>query len=97
MNDLKKAQKSGLHDYEIVEIKVDYDKAHVIMNFKSPKGENYQFNIEKFLTFTISHAEAWGKGKYVCSSDIQLFNNDVFVLEIELNSGDQIIVKYVDE
>ncbi len=95
MGGLEKAKNSGLHDYEIVEIEVDYNNANIIMVYNSPDGKRYEFNIEKFITFTISHEEAWGKGKYVCSSEIQLVNDNMYMLEIELNSGDRIIAKYL--
>ena len=62
---------------------------------KSPKGVIYSFNINKFLSFNITHKEIWGEGIYVCSSDFQYDeNNKEYMLEIILNSGDQIIAYY---
>lgn len=98
MKGLAEVKKSGLHDYEIVEIRVDYNKAVVNIYLKSPLGGNYELAIENFVSFEITHEERWGKGKYVCSSEIGY--NEIskfYLLEIELNSGDQIIVKYKHE
>jgi len=94
MSELRRAQNSGLHDYEIVDIKVNYNNANITIMFNTPEGRKYELNIEKFISFTISHEEVWGKGKYVCSSDVRLVNDNVYMLEIELNSGDRIITKY---
>ena len=95
MNNLGRAKDSGLHDYELLLITVDYNHANVNMKFKDLKENTFEICIEKFWSFKIFHEEPWGKGKYVCSSDIN-YNNVVnaYSLEIELNSGDKIEVIY---
>ena len=96
MCDLKKVKHSGIHDAELMSIAVDYNKAFLEIQLKTPEGEDYKICIEKFCLFEISHQEPWGKGTYVCSSEISYDESlDMYLLEIELNSGDKIMIKYV--
>ena len=98
MIDLAKVQNSGIHDYEVAEIQVNYTSACISICFKSPGGNGNKLIIQNFTTFEITHKEEWGKGKYVCASDITY--DDVsksYLLEIVLNSGDKIVVRYIAE
>lgn len=91
---LERFLNSGLHDYEMVSIEVNYSKAQVSLLLREPQEGDKLYCIEKFSYFEISHKEPWGKGKYICSSDLYRKNNDEWGCEIELNSGDIIKVEF---
>jgi len=93
--DINLVEHSGLHDYEIIEMNINYNNATVVLQLRSPSGELSQLTINNFVLFKINHEEEWGKGKYVVSSDLEL--NDIsktYDLEIQLNSGDIIFISY---
>lgn len=96
MCNLNKVKHSGIHDDELISIAVDYNKALLEIQLRTPVGEDYKICIKKFCIFEISHQEPWGKGTYVCSSEISYDEStDRYLLEMELNSGDKIMVKYI--
>lgn len=87
---------SGLHDYEILNINVNYSDASINLQFKDHSGVLRCLKINDFTMFRISHNEEWGKGKYVASSDLELNDiNKTLDLEIQFNSGDIIFIQYV--
>lgn len=86
---------SKLHDYEMDDIKIDYNSCTIILSFKTPSGNLCLLNINNFIVFYISHTEEWGMGKYVSSSNIEFDNiSQIYDLEIQLNSGDIIFIQY---
>lgn len=98
MDRLELAKNSGLHDFEVMSLVVDYAKATIILNMVSPLLNNTSSQISmcisNFISFSISRQEPWGSGKYIYSSDIQNMEVGIYKLEIQLNSGDLIIVNY---
>ena len=80
---------SKIADYEVGSISIDYANNHIALNLKSPKGV---WDVLQFLNFeeiTVTRTEPWGAGIYIAGSDLQ-YNGNEMVVEIELNSGDQI-------
>lgn len=95
MDIFHQVQKSALHDCELQKIEVDYVGAWVNLQLRSPKGQEKNLLVERFVSFEITHKEEWGKGKYVGFSDI-CFDSELgqYLLEIELNSGDHIKIYF---
>lgn len=89
-------KKSGLHDYELLDIIIEYLNSVIQIKLNSPKNIQNTIIINNFISFNINHKEAWGKGNYICYSEIKK-NSDISMIEIELNSGDSIIIEYVEE
>lgn len=88
-------ENSGAHDYEIEWININYVEAEIILKLKNSKNKSYDFYIKEFKYFNITHKEKWGKGKYICDSDLkQSDSDDLYVLEITLNSGDEITIQF---
>lgn len=86
------ARNSGLHDYNFKGADINYISCIITISLESPRGENDQLIIKNFLVVQITHKEEWGKGSYICSSNVQSTLPDEKMLEIELNSGDNIKV-----
>lgn len=85
---------SQLHDYELLEINVNYINVEINIKLKSPAGVDCDINISNFISCEVSHKEPWGSGKYI------VFSNETYdetkkikIMELELNSGD--IVKII--
>ncbi|WP_419505060.1 hypothetical protein [Allofournierella sp.] len=96
MNSLSMATNSGLHDYELVDISINYNQANIFLRMKTPQGKQFLLTVENFVDFKITHTEKWGKGKYICSSDIkQSQTSRKSKLEIKLNSGDEIEICFL--
>jgi hypothetical protein len=64
-------ENSGLHDYELREININYNGAQAKIAFVSPLSEKFELCIDNLISFAITHKEEWGIGKYVCASDIE--------------------------
>lgn len=88
------ARNSGLHDYNFKGTEIDYISCIITIRLESPQGVSDQLIIRDFLTVHITHKEEWGKGSYICSSNIQSTLSGESVLEIELNSGDSIRITW---
>lgn len=85
---------SKLHDYELCDINVSYNKAVINMFLKNTYGKEEIIRFEGFSMFKIIHEERWGMGKYICSSSVECKEGDIqYVVEIGLNSGDLIQIK----
>lgn len=85
---------SYIHDYELKDIIVSYERYFIEIYLLSPKGENVLIEIPDFCSFKINREEKWGVGKYICSSEVN--NNDnKCIIEIELNSGDEILIESI--
>lgn len=82
---------SRIHDYELKSINVNYEDSIIHMEFRDDKLKLCNICIENFLSFHIEHEEAWGKGKYVLSSEVET-RDGIYVIEIQLNSGDKCII-----
>ena len=91
--DIYIAADSGLHDYEVSDIAIDYVGASILLRLKSPEGVSCTLSINGFTLFSVSHEEKWGAGKYVYSSDLQICDG-LKIMELELNSGDTILIKF---
>lgn len=86
---------SGLHDYEISDLVVNYSDEFVLLMLIGENGEQFFVKIDKFISFRISHIEEWGKGKYIYYSNlVRDYNNNIHSVEVQLNSGDEIQVDF---
>lgn len=90
--ELENIMNSGIHDYELLDILMDYNNGKTVLQFKTPAGNKSDLVIQGFLQFTISRTEPWGPGMYVNYSNILENGQDSEIL-IELNSGDEIMIK----
>lgn len=88
------AQNSGMHDYRLDGITVDYEAGTALLFFKDPMGRDAELAVEGLLSVEMTREERWGKGTYVCYSNEADGENHTRVLEFELNSGDRIVVRY---
>lgn len=98
MSGIELAQNSGLHDYELVSLMVDYTAATIALNMVSPMVDHVTSKVNilipNFIDCSISCQEPWGKGRYIFSSEIQSIDPVTRKLEILLNSGDIIAIYY---
>lgn len=88
-----------LHDDIFTKVVIDWKKASVELYFKicaypnEPKiGETRVILLENFNSFSITRKNEWGESIYVNEADITISNN-LYHLEIEIQSGDLIIVE----
>lgn len=87
---------SNIHDYELSDIFINYQEDVIRMEFIDCKNEFCEIYIPHFISFSLSREEVWGKGKYVVSSDVNI-HDGIYILEIQLNSGDKCVVKYYNK
>lgn len=85
---------SGLHDYEVVNISVDYKGATVSIQMKDGSGIEVLMKISQTEFVRLTNDKPWGEGNYVCSSSIDEKNDGKKVFEIQLNSGDELSIQY---
>jgi hypothetical protein len=85
---------SFVHDYELKDIIVSYERYLIEIHLLSPSGENILIKIPDFHLFKINREEKWGIGKYICSSEVSNYDNK-YTIEIELNSGDEILIESI--
>ena len=78
---------SVLHDYEVGRIEINYSEGIVFFQFINAKKEKKDYMVKQFLSVNFTRNEEWGTGKYVVSSEVSC-NNEVWTIEIQLNSGD---------
>lgn len=89
--DYTKLSNSGIADYELGKIEVDYSNGRMLLHMKNRNLQPELMEIEGFKEFSIERREPWGVGIYVTASDCQLYDGKM-QLEIQLNSGDMIRV-----
>lgn len=101
MNELELVKDSGLHDFELVSLTVDYTNATVMIDTISPITNHVSHPthicIHGFTHFSVSRQEPWGSGKYIFASAIQKTSVNTYRVEIQLNSGDLILIDYERE
>ena len=61
----------------------------ITMELKSPQNVLDILQFSEFEEIIMTRTEPWGTGKYVAGSELQ-YSGDKMIVEIELNSGDQI-------
>ncbi len=83
---------SLVHDYELKDIIICYERYLIEIHLLSPRGENFIIKVPNFSLFRINREEKWGLGKYICSSEVSENKNN-YIIEIELNSGDTIFIE----
>lgn len=89
--DYRYAANSRIADYEIGNLLIDYVNNSITIELKTPKNVLDILQFSAFEEITVTRKEPWGAGKYVAGSDIQYCGNKIIV-DIELNSGDRIII-----
>lgn len=90
-----RAAQPGLHDYRLAGMSVDYPAGEIRLGLRSPQGgTEYTMVIRRFQSFSASRELPWGEGVYISSSTIQRMDENSCLLELELNSGDRIAVRY---
>lgn len=83
---------SVLHDYEIGKIEINYSEGTIFFQFIDPKQKKKDCVVKQFISINFTKNEEWGKGKYVVSSEASC-NDGIWIIEIQLNSGDICSVK----
>lgn len=91
--DIMIAKNSGMHDYKFEKIMVDYEKNIVYILFKDLSENACELIIKNMISIELTHEEKWGKGTYICYSNV-LEDQNISILEFELNSGDQITIRF---
>ena len=87
--DYRNVANSIIADYEIGNLCIDYANSEITIVLKSPQGIPDVLCLSNFEKVTVTRAEPWGAGKYVAGSGLHYCEGRIIV-EIELNSGDQI-------
>lgn len=88
---------SGLHDFRLLSIEVDYFKASVHFALLDPQNQECTLDIFPFTSFQIERREPWGAGTYVCESYLKWGHSGYFKLTLTLNSGDDIVVEFINK
>lgn len=80
-----------LHDYELGEIEVDYQRKTAAIHLKNPSPPvvDHVMRLRGLRDFRISSTQPWGGGFYVADSSMEQTDGICFV-EFTLNSGDTI-------
>lgn len=88
-----------LHDYESLNINIDYINKSMVLALKSPEGIEKKIKVNQFYFLSVDRFEPWGEGFYINSFEInkdilnnQFSSNNIFSLEILINSGDKILI-----
>lgn len=93
--DMMIAKNSGMHDYKLEKITVDYERNIVSMLFQDLSENACELVMENMISIEMTHEEKWGKGTYICYSNVsEDRKKKISILEFELNSGDQLTVKF---
>ena len=94
MEILEIAQNSGLHDYTVEDITVDYKAGQIKLHLLTPALKPCKIKIDRFSEFSIQNEAPWGEGCYIAWSDVQPVDKNIYHLEIGLNSGDEIHIAF---
>lgn len=94
---IQKAVSSGLHDYQVGEISVDYCQGRAVLTLTASWGEPYQICIKEIRHFQLTRTEPWGPGIYIACSDLTKTEDGMQRLWLQLNSGDEILVEIAGE
>lgn len=94
---IQKAVSSGLHDYQVGEIAVDYCQGRVVLTLMDSRGKLCRLCIKGIRNFQLTRTEPWGPGIYVSVSDLIKKEDGLCQLQFQLNSGDEIIVDMAEE
>ena len=93
---IQEAMSSGLHDYKVGDISVDYCCDKINLTLTSPGGEACRLSIPGFRLLQMTRTEPWGPGIYVVYSDLTEMEDRRKRLLLQLNSGDEITVQIVE-
>lgn len=98
--DISVARASGLHDFELLGISVDYSNGEITITMRPPwKGqqEELALTIRNLQFFSLSRELPWGEGIYIHASELTPITGKQYQLDIQLNSGDQVICRYMEQ
>ena len=70
---------SGLHDYELKEINIDYQHEHIQVKMCDWRGKMCEIDVSHYIFFSMTHDEPWGEGIYITASDVT-YNGDIVCL-----------------
>ncbi len=79
---------SGLHDYLLKDIHINYSTSVIIIKLADCKNNSKDIILRHFKSFTLNNIREWGEGAYIVSSDV-IANDTLTTLEFQLNSGDE--------
>jgi len=91
----------SLHDYEMLNVEIDYFQKSLEIELKSPQGKRILIKTKRLYYLIVEGNEPWGEGGYVhelkpivdgVGSELGLTNKEVFGIYILVNSGDKIIL-----
>lgn len=98
--DISIAHSSGLHDFELVEICADYSNSEITITVRPPWKDQQGImvlTVRDFQFFSITRELPWGEGMYIHASDLTPVSENQYQLDMQLNSGDQIVCRYKDQ
>ena len=90
-----------LHDSELMNLEISYFQKSLTIELKSSQGKKSFIRTKRLYHLIVEGKEPWGEGIYICElsvivekADTQLTvsDNDVFAINILMNSGDKIIL-----
>lgn len=98
--DISIARLSGLHDFELVGICVDYSNSEIAITVRPPWKDQQGamvLTVRGFQFFSITRELPWGEGIYIHASNLTPMSENQYQLDMQLNSGDQIICRYMEQ
>lgn len=91
---IKDADEVGLHDYVLKDICIDYRDAVIVFKLISVSHDSCELCIKNFCSFSIKRKEPWGPGILIFFSEVEKGNDGFNKLYLQLNSGDEIEVRF---
>ena len=82
---------SGLHDYLLKDIKINYSTSVIVIKLVDCKNNSKEIILKYLKSFTLNNKRDWGEGAYIVSSDA-IVNDTIITLEFQLNSGDECFI-----
>lgn len=82
---------SGLHDYRLKDIKINYSTSVIVIKLADCKNDSKKIILKHLKSFTLNNNRDWGEGSYIVSS-YAIVNDTIITLEFQLNSGDECFI-----
>ena len=94
MSDIyERISRTGLHDLELVSITADNRSAEAVIMLNDLDRKPVKLKVSGFISLSFPHEEPWGKGTYIAAAGVFHFH-DEDLLTVQLNSGDEINIRY---
>ena len=91
MNDI-----SVLHDYELMSVNSVSRTAEITIELMTPDRKPAALTVSGMTSMSLTREESRGRGTYIASADMT-DDSKGHVLDIQLNSGDELIIAFTGQ